>query len=794
MPGQYAPLLAAASARYGVPVNLLTAQMGAESSGNPLAVSDAGAQGLMQIMPSNFAAYGITNPSDPAQSIDAGAHMDADNFKSTGNWGAALSMYHGGTNRANWGPKTRAYTEKIMASAQPSDSEWASAMGAGAAQPQVPTELGAAAPSDAEWAAAMSAPATAKPGVVASLGAGAGAGFGKTVLSGQKLLGEGLQKIGATSAGNWLVGDANAGMQNLSSQNAPFAASHPTWNDVGNLGGEIVATAPVLGAAGKLVAGGLSGAGAALGDTALGNMLVAGGRLASGTVGGSGLPGALGKTASLAVRGAGVGAGFNALTGGNPLSGAKWGAIGAPLAVGGMKLAGAIATPAARIVGNTVAELSPQWATHTAISRVGNALTLDNVTPSQVAQRMREMGPEATPADAVASLTGGVNVRNMAEVAANSPGVGASQANDVLRSRAEGAQQRVNDAIKTATGAQGNVYADADALMQQRSTAAKPLYDKALAQTLEPTPRLMQFMTSPVFQAAMKDGAQIARIDALKNGEAFDPAQYAVQTAADGSPQAVSMTAANAAKIGLDNMIEKSIDPATRRADATGRALVGLRNEFVNYLDSANPDYAAARAAWSGPSSSLDALALGRKALTSDAEVTSANVAGMTPSDKQFFLSGVTRALQDKINAAQDGADVTRKIFGNSLIRSRIKAAFDDPEAFNAFEQQMRNEAVFAANKNAILAGSPTARRMAGQTAQGVFAEPGIGANLLTGNVGNAAVGVGRALTRAASTPGERQLAAQSGLLFQQNPDAFAAAFQRKPSAIRNFLTGAAAP
>lgn len=76
---------------------------------------------------------------------------------------------------------------------------------------------------------------------------------------------------------------------------------------------------------------------------------------------------------------------------------------------------------------------------------------------------------------------------------------------------------------------------------------------------------------------------------------------------------------------------------------------------------------------------------MGKRALSNDPEVNARIVGNLSPGDKQFYLQGVTRAIQDKIASAQDGADVTRKIFGNNLMRDKIAAAFDNPEAFQQF-------------------------------------------------------------------------------------------------------------
>ena len=69
----------------------------AESSFNPMVVSSAGAQGLMQIMPQLATELGVTEPFDPRQNIMAGARylrqlLDANH----GNLRLTLASYNAG--------------------------------------------------------------------------------------------------------------------------------------------------------------------------------------------------------------------------------------------------------------------------------------------------------------------------------------------------------------------------------------------------------------------------------------------------------------------------------------------------------------------------------------------------------------------------------------------------------------------------------------------------------------------------------------------------------------------------
>ena len=84
--------------------------------------------------------------------------------------------------------------------------------------------------------------------------AGLGAGFGRTVLGGQELLGKGLQKLGAESVGQFLERDAQMGRQNLLKELQQYKEANPFSAGSGQLVGEVGATLPV----GGLLARGLS--------------------------------------------------------------------------------------------------------------------------------------------------------------------------------------------------------------------------------------------------------------------------------------------------------------------------------------------------------------------------------------------------------------------------------------------------------------------------------------------------------------------------------------------------------
>lgn len=86
---------------------LIKAQMQQESAGDPLAVSPAGAQGLLQLMPATAAELGVVDPFHAPSNIEAGIRYLATQYRKlheltgTDRLSAALAAYNGGRGYIN---------------------------------------------------------------------------------------------------------------------------------------------------------------------------------------------------------------------------------------------------------------------------------------------------------------------------------------------------------------------------------------------------------------------------------------------------------------------------------------------------------------------------------------------------------------------------------------------------------------------------------------------------------------------------------------------------------------------
>ena len=117
----YADLFNAAEAKYDVNASLLAAVARQESGYDAGAVSPAGAQGLMQLMPGTATGLGVTDPFDASQAVDGAARLLHSLLERFGRPDLALAAYNAGPGAVlRYGgippyPETQNYVRSVLA-------------------------------------------------------------------------------------------------------------------------------------------------------------------------------------------------------------------------------------------------------------------------------------------------------------------------------------------------------------------------------------------------------------------------------------------------------------------------------------------------------------------------------------------------------------------------------------------------------------------------------------------------------------------------------------------------------
>ena len=153
-------------AQYKLPPGIIVALKNQGEKSNSWQTSPAGAQGVMQLMPVNQRKFGVTDPTDPVQSIEGAAkYLAATSKQYKGNMAAMVADYNGGPRQAKAvvdgrqpkAKETRDYLSRVMpdlATSLPTRPAPAPARAATAATPV----RAAATPAMAAVAAAPAAP------------------------------------------------------------------------------------------------------------------------------------------------------------------------------------------------------------------------------------------------------------------------------------------------------------------------------------------------------------------------------------------------------------------------------------------------------------------------------------------------------------------------------------------------------------------------------------------------------------------------------------------------------------
>lgn len=406
--------------------------------------------------------------------------------------------------------------------------------------------------------------------------------------------------------------------------------------------------------------------------------------------------GRVGKTAVQAAEGAAYGSG--AAGPGNRVIGAEAGAVAAPV----LGLAGEGVVAGARAA-KSVLQGSPGLARRI----IAKAISADENTPASVAGQIASANSNDVP---MTIADTGENTRGLLAAASRTSGNARTIARDALTDRQAGLADRVTQHIERDLGPVANPHEVADTLMTTARNEAAPLYEAAYARPGADAfgKKVAPLLARPSMKKALANAYRIAA------EEGRDPTTlgFDVNEARDVTLTKVpSWQTLDYVKRGMDDVIEGYRDTTTGKLnlDTEGRAINNTQRAFLTAFDQANPDYAAARAAYAGPVKGIAAMNTGRKFLSQSADDIEARMRDMSPFEKQMAALGARRAMAELVASKGDTADVVNALVGTGKKRAMLARLFGDRRQFQRFVNTLGQEREgFRTFKQSLL-GSPTA-------------------------------------------------------------------------------------
>lgn len=452
---------------------------------------------------------------------------------------------------------------------------------------------------------------------------------------------------------------------------------------------------------------------------ALPTMLIPGGGAAEGL-----------SLGSKVVRGIGAGAAYGGLYGAgnaeggiaNRVSGAAQGAVlggatGAALPV----VAAGVKAAAKPVVDAIYARANaPGYAASKVAARLSDA----GLTTQEAADRITRAGANGQSMSLMD--VGGEGVRRLGRTIVNANGPGGAR----LSTQANLGAMAQGDRIKAAIS---QVFADPNlgyqtaknAIMDARSSAAKPLYDLAYRTPVPFTRDLEGMLQTPAGKAALAAAKQ----NTLNRREPWQ--QWFASVDDQGNildmRRVPDTRALDEVKRVLDRMVEDAkAQPdgspfAKARATPKSIAIQSVRDDLVNFLKAHNKPYAQALEKGMSNIQADEALEFGRNALSSDPRVISRRMGlpspgrdtVLTPGQRDLARIGLAEALRDKIDNAGMTHNALLKFFSTREQVARIKPFFRTEQDWRWFRQAMFNEARKRKSYNALTGNSTTAKQLA---------------------------------------------------------------------------------
>jgi len=213
-------------------------------------------------------------------------------------------------------------------------------------------------------------------------------------------------------------------------------------------------------------------------------------------------------------------------------------------------------------------------------------------------------------------------------------------------------------------------------------------------------------------------------------------------------------------KMALDDMIQVAKQGGNGNE---ARVYTQLKEQLLGMMDSAVPEYASARKAFSGPSAVLDAIEDGKTVFSRKVSPSQLlrDMAKMNVAEREAFQQGARASVADIMGTARNDALAARNAFSSGYNKEKLELIVGKENATKML-RAIDNEALFTRTRDVVTGNSETAARLAAMQEVGAGSRsPGIIKNAANMRFGDVLTGLGDKVFGAAKTAAQSKLNAE---------------------------------
>jgi hypothetical protein len=293
------------------------------------------------------------------------------------------------------------------------------------------------------------------------------------------------------------------------------------------------------------------------------------------------------------------------------------------------------------------------------------ALQRDNDTPQALLQRFQQ-AQQTRPGFATLADAGGQNLRDQVERIAQTAGGGRAGVVPRLTARQEQQYIRIGSDLKELTGTSVSAAKATELAMADRRAMADPLYKTAMQFDAFSVPEIAQAFEKEISTGW---GKMVLKSPEMRRNL---QTEYGINSLKDAPP----MVLIDAWKRAADDLAQ-----AAGKGSNQYRVITGMQRRVLDAVDQANPDYAAARNAWSGPTKFLEQIDEGKSILTANSDEMIANFNSLSEGEKDAFRIGAVQSIVGKLGSnSAKMADFTKALRSPEM-RAKIAAIMPSNKA-----------------------------------------------------------------------------------------------------------------